>query len=165
MLTTIEDLVLHIYDPMNGYDRKALPARDRSILFSMASQLKKPLALTEKQASLAVKIINENKHLYESIEELNSLLAVPLYKFPFRSIDSSRRIFILKDKYIAVKFPFDNGLNKLLDKISGRKQYNVEHRCHVYHLTESNIRAIMTLFQDRDFVIEEIVVNSVIRVP
>jgi len=155
MLTTIEDLILHIYDPMNGFDRKALPPRDRSILFSMASQLKKPLALTEKQAGLAVKIINENKHLYGAIEELNSLLASPLYKYPFRSIDSSRRIFILKENQIAVKFPFDNGLNKLLDKIAGRKQYNVEHRCHVYRLTEPNIRAIMSLFQDRDFIIDE----------
>ena len=154
MLTTIEDLILHIYDPMNGFDRKALPARDRSILFSMASQLKKPLALTERQASLAVKILNENKHLYESIEELKSLLAIPLYKYPFRSIDSSRRIFILKGDYIAVKFPFDNGLNKLLDKIAGRKQYNVEYRCHLYHLTEPNIRAIVTVFKDRDFIID-----------
>ena len=50
MLTTIEDLILYIYDPMNGFDRKALSARDRSILFSMGSQLKKPLALTEKQS-------------------------------------------------------------------------------------------------------------------
>lgn len=155
MLTTIEDLILHIYDPMNGFDRKALPSRDRSILFSMASQLKKPLALTEKQAILAVKIINENKHLYERIEDLNSLLANPLYKYPFRSIDSSRKIFILKDNMIAIKFPFDNGLNKLLDKIQGRKQYNIEHRCHVYRLTEDNIRIIMTLFQNRDFIIDK----------
>ena len=154
MLTTIEDLILYIYDPMNGFDRKALPARDRSILFSMASQLKKPLALTERQASLAVKILDENKHLYKSIDELKSLLAIPLYKYPFRSIDSSRRIFILKGNHIAVKFPFDNGLNKLLDKIAGRKQYNVEHRCHLYHLTEPNIRAIVTVFKDRDFIIE-----------
>lgn len=154
MLTTIEDLILHIYDPMNGFDRKALPPRDRSILFSMASQLKKPLALTEKQASLAVKIINENKHLYGSIDGLVSLLANPLYKFPFRAIDSSRKIFILNGNTIAVKFPFDNGINKLLDKIPGRKQYNVEHRCHVYKLNEDNIRIITGLFQDRNFIID-----------
>ena len=156
MLTTIEDLILHIYDPMNGFDRKALPARDRSILFSMASQLKKPLAFTEKQARLALKIINENKHLYERIDELNSLLANPLYKYTFRSIDSSCRIFRISiDKeYIAIKFPFDNKLNKLLDKIPGRKVYNIEQRSHMYHLTESNIKNIMSLFKDLNFEID-----------
>ena len=154
MLTTIEDLILHIYDPMNGYDRKALPPRDRSILFSMASQLKKPLALTEKQANLAVKIINENKHLYERIDELNLLLSDPLYKYPFRSIDSVRKIYLLKDHTIAVKFPFDNGLHRVLDKIPGRKQYNVEHRCHVYKLTEDNLYLIVKTFKGYNFVID-----------
>lgn len=154
MLTTIEDLILHIYDPMNGFDRKALPARDRSILFSMASQLKKPLALTEKQASLAVKIINENKHLYGTIEELNSLLAIPLYKYPFRSIDSSRKIFLITEDKIAIKFPFDNSINKLIDKIPGRKNYDIVARAHVYKLNETNIEFILNLFKDRGFDID-----------
>lgn len=154
MLTTIEDLILHIYDPMNGFDRKALPARDRSILFSMASQLKKPLALTEKQANLAIKILDENKHLYERIDELNSLLANPLYKYTFRNIDSSRRIYLLSEDKIAVKFPFDNSLNKLLDKIPGRKNYDIVARAHVYKLNEINIEFIMNIFKDRGFDID-----------
>ena len=164
MLTTIEDLILHIYDRMNGYDRKALPARDRSILFSMGAQLKKPLALTEKQASLAIKILNENKHLYNNIENLSQLLEAPLYKYPFRAIDTSRRIFVLEKvkvqnttlgyPAIAIRFPFDHALNKLLDKIPGRKNYCIEHRAHCYKLNEENIRNIMILFKEKDFIIE-----------
>jgi len=154
MLTTIEDLILHIYDPMNGFDRKALPARDRSILFSMASQLKKPLALTEKQANLALKIINENKHLYEQIKELNSLLSNPLYKYTFRSIDFSRRIFLITKDKIAVKFPFDNVINKLLDKIPSRKNYDIAARAHIYKLNETNIESIMNIFKDRNFEVD-----------
>jgi len=154
MLTTIEDLILYIYDPMNGFDRKTLPARDRSILFSMASQLKKPLALTEKQANLAMKIINENKHLYESIEELNSLLENPLYKYTFRNIDSSRKIFLITEDKIAIKFPFDNVINKLLDKLPGRKNYDIVSRAHVYKLNEINIESIMNIFKDRGFEID-----------
>ena len=154
MLTTVEDLILYIYDPMNGFDRKALPARDRSILFSMASQLKKPLALTEKQATLALKILIENKHLYESIKELNSLLTNPLYKYTFRNIDSSRRIFLITKDKIAIKFPFDNVLNKLLDKLSGRKNYDIVTRAHVYKLNEINIESIMNIFKDRGFEID-----------
>lgn len=181
MLTTIEDLILHIYDRMNGYDRKALPARDRSILFSMGSQLKKPLALTEKQASLALKIINENKHLYGNIENLSQLLEAPLYKYPFRSIDSARRIYTLENlkfqnttlnfPVIAIKFPFDHNLNKLLDKIPGRKTYSVEHRAHCYKLTEENIRNIMTIFRDKDFIVEPQIqewydeINTILRHP
>ena len=154
MLTTIEDLILHIYDPMNGYDRKALPARDRSILFSMASQLKKPLALTEKQGLLALKILDENKHLYERIEEFNSLLSKPLYKYTFRNIDSTRKIFIQNENQIAVKFPFDNSLNKLLEKIPGRKNYDIGSRAHIYRLNETNIEFILNTFKDRNFEID-----------
>jgi hypothetical protein len=139
---------------MNGFDRKTLPARDRSILFSMASQLKKPLALTEKQANLAMKIINENKHLYESIEELNSLLENPLYKYTFRNIDSSRKIFLITEDKIAIKFPFDNVINKLLDKLPGRKNYDIVSRAHVYKLNEINIESIMNIFKDRGFEID-----------
>ena len=113
MLTTIEDLILHIYDPINAYDRKALPARDRSILFSMAAQLRKPLAFTEKQALLAIKILTENKHLYEKIENFNLFLENPVYKYTFRAIDCTRKIFVLNETHIAVKFPFDNTFNKL----------------------------------------------------
>ena len=154
MLTTIEDLILHIYDPMNGFDRKALPPRDRSILFSMASQLKKPLALTEKQSLLVLKILDENKHLYERIEEFNSLLSNPLYKYTFRNIDSTRRIYIINESFIAVKFPFDNSLNKLLDKIPGRKNYDIVARAHFYRLNEMNIAAIMNTFKDRNFEVD-----------
>ncbi len=181
MLTTIEDLILHIYDRMNGYDRKALPARDRSILFSMGAQLKKQLALTERQAALAIKILTENKHLYDKIDNFNQLLEAPLYKYPFRSIDASRKIFVLKNlkiqnsvlnfPVICIKFPFDHTLNKVLDKIPGRKQYSIEHRAHCYKLNEENIRNIMTLFKEKDFIVDpEILewyneINKIIQYP
>lgn len=181
MLTTIEDLILHIYDRMNGYDRKALPARDRSILFSMGAQLKKPLALTERQAVLAIKILAENRNLYDKIENFNQLLEAPLYKYPFRSIDTSRKIFVLEKvkiqnttlgyPAIAIRFPFDHNLNKLLDKIPGRKNYCIEHRAHCYKLNEENIRNIMTLFKEKDFIVDSEIlewydeINKITRTP
>jgi hypothetical protein len=151
---TIEDLILYIYDPMNGFDRKGLPPRDRSILFSMASQLKKPLALTHRQAELSLKIITENKPLYERIETLDRLLEFPIYKYPFRVIDISRRIFLLNKETIAIKFPFDNSINKILDKIPGRKIYNINERCHTFKLNESNLSVIINSFKEHHFDIE-----------
>jgi hypothetical protein len=151
---TIEDLILYIYDPMNGFDRKGLPPRDRSILFSMASQLKKPLSLTQRQAELSVKIITENKSLYGRIETLDRLLEFPIYKYPFRVIDTSRRIFLLNKETIAIKFPFDNSINKILDKIPGRKIYNINERCHTFKLNESNLNVIVNNFKEHNFDIE-----------
>ena len=109
------------------------------------------------------------------------MLEAPLFKYPFRAIDSARRIFLL-DKIkihnttfdfplIAVKFPFDHNLNKLLDKIPGRKTYSVDHRCHCYKLNEENIRTIMVLFKDKDFIIESQItdwyeeINNIIQHP
>ena len=152
--STIEDLILYIYDPMNGFDRKGLPPRDRSILFSMASQLKKPLSLTERQGTLAVKIISENRHLYESISTLNSLLEFPIYKNTFRVVDISRRIFLFDKETIGIKFPFDAAINKLLDRIPGRKIYDINSRCHKYKLNEVNLIAISNYFQSHNFLID-----------
>lgn len=157
--TTIEDLILYIYDPMNGFDRKALPPRDRSILFSMASQLKKPLALTHRQAELSLKIITENKNLYKRIENLDCLIELPIYKYPFRVIDTSRRIFLLNKETIAIKFPFDNSINKILDKIPSRKIYNINERCHTFKLNESNLNVIISSFKDYNFDIETNLLN------
>jgi hypothetical protein len=140
----IEDIILHIYDPINGFDRAALAPRDRSILFSIASQLKKPtpLALTQKQADLAIKIIKDNIGLYQKIENLSFLLDNPIFKWPFRVIDTARTISRIDD-YIAIRYPFDHQVNKLLDKIPGRKTYDQNYRCHLFALTEGvEIRVI-----------------------
>ena len=152
MLNMIEDIILHIYDPINGFDRAALAPRDRSILFSIASQLKKPtpLALTQKQADLAIKIIKDNIGLYQKIENLSFLLDNPIFKWPFRVIDTARTISRIDD-YIAIRYPFDHQVNKLLDKIPGRKTYDQNYRCHLFALTESNLIAIVDDFSPHGF--------------
>lgn len=156
MLKTVEDLVLFVCDPINSFDPKGLQPRDRSILYSISSQLKRHLPLTSKQADLVIKIFQDNRPLYESISNLDFLLDFPNYKYPFRVIDTSRKIFLNNDATeIWVKFPFDQVVNKQLEKIPYRRSYNSVNRCHTYRVSEVTIMSLVDTLKDHDFQIEE----------
>ena len=155
MLNTIEDLVLFICDPINGFDPKKLNPRDRSILYSMASQLKRSLPFTNKQADLVIKIFNDNRALYESIPNFNFLLDFPNYKYPFRVIDVSRKIYYVEqDQTIRVKFPFDQQINKSLEKVNARRHYDSVGRFHYYKISETLILNLVGVLKQHDFEID-----------
>lgn len=155
MLNTIEDLVLFVCDPINGFDPKLLEPRDRSIMYSISSQLKRNLSLTNKQADLVIKILQDNYQLYKSITNLNFLLDNPNYKYPFRVIDVSRKIMLdEKSKEIRVKFPFDPIVNKQLDKVPVRRNYDILNRCHVFRVTETSILSLVDSLKDHNFEID-----------
>lgn len=155
MLNTIEDVVLFVCDPINGFDPKLLEPRDRSIIYSISSQLKRSLSLTNKQADLVIKILRDNHHLYKSINNLNFLLDNPNYKYPFRVIDVSRKIMLdEKTNEIRVKFPFDPIINKQLEKVPVRRNYDSVNRCHVFRVTENSILSLVDSLKDYDFEID-----------
>lgn len=156
-LTSLEDLIIDVCNPINGFDKELLAPRDRSILYSMASQLKKSIALTENQASLAVKIIRDNNHIYKTIEGLDSFLNNPKYKNPFRIVDWGRKIFLHSNETIGIKFPFNASFIKLLEKIPSRKIFDTSTKSHTYKLTEDNIYRIVELFSSQEFDIDPII--------
>lgn len=158
--STVEDLILFICDSINGIDPKSLSQRDRSIIFSIASQLKRSVALTTRQADLVLKIFRDNRHLYEHVPNFERLLLSPSYKYPFRVIDTSRKIILDEtNNSIRVKFPFDTQLNKILDKISSRRSYDSVTRAHTYRLSESSILDLVDSFKDHNFQIDEKILN------
>ena len=155
MLNTVEDLVLFICDPVNGFDPKLLLPRDRSILYSMSSQLKRSLPFTSKQADLVIKILQDNKQIYSSVPNLDFLLDFPNYKYPFRVIDISRKMTLDETgTEIRVKFPFDQVINKQLDKISVRRQYDNLKRCHVFRVSEFSVMSLVDNLKDYNFEID-----------
>lgn len=154
MLTTLEDLVKDICNPINGFSKEKLNARDRSILYSMASQLRKALALTENQAKLAVKIIRDNMEIYESIEGLRAFLDEPKFKYPFRSVDLGRRIFLVDPETIGIRFPFNVSFSKMLDKIPSKKIFDTSVKAHTFKLNEDNIYKIIETFDGQGFEID-----------
>jgi hypothetical protein len=154
--TTIEDLVIYVCQTPQLFDPKELHPRDRSILYSMAAQLKRNLPFTSKQADLVIKIMRDNQHLYSNIDNLNLLLETPVYKYAFRVIDTTRKIFLDEEhQEIRVKFPFDKKINKALEKVRGRHSYNIASKCHVYKLQENNILELIDSLKDFKFEIDK----------
>ena len=146
MLPSIEDLILHICDPFTNLNHSKIEPRDKSVLFSFAAQLRKPLPFTERQANLALKILERNRESYLTIQGFTHLLEQPIYKYPFRTVDPSKKISIIEAngfEHISVKFPFNLKINNALSAITLKKVYDKKFKAFLLPLTEQNILKII----------------------
>lgn len=156
MISNIEDLILHICDPITGLDHSKVEPRDKGVLFSLASQLRKPLPFTERQANLALKILERNQDSYRSLDVFDLLIKNPIYKYSFRSIDTSKKISIIKTdsgEHISIKFPFDTKINNALASIT-KKTYDKNSKSYLMHLEESNIIRVLECLKEFDFEVD-----------
>lgn len=156
MLTTVEDLILYLCDPFNGIDHSRIVPRDKSVLFSFAAQIRKNLAFTERQANLALKILDRNRESYVSIDGFTRLLDNPIYKNTFRIVDSSKTISIVKvndSEFISVKFPFNHRISNSLNFIH-KKVYDRNLKSFLIQINEQNITKIVE-FGKNEFDIED----------
>ena len=141
MLTNIEDLILRICDPFTALDHSRIVPRDKGVLFSFAAQLRKGLAFTERQAELALKILDRNRDSYAVVENFTNLLQNPIFKNPFRIVDTAKTISIARvdnNEFIAVKYPFNHKTNNALSFIS-KKTYDKNLKALLISLNENNI--------------------------
>ena len=90
---------------------------DYRILESISSQLVyNNNHLTEKQATLVVKLLKKNRDtLRPYVPNIDAVLENPQWKFPFRIIPSVKRVSIQKsedsqENFILVEFPYDDAL-------------------------------------------------------
>ena len=160
MLSSIEDLILHICDPFTNLDHSKIVPRDKSVLFSFASQLRKNLPFTERQASLALTILERNRNSYQLIQGFDRLLETPIYKHTFRIIDSSKKISIVEVdnvEYISLKFPFNPKINNSLSGFATKK-YDKNLKSFLVTLNEQNIIKIVD-FAKSNFDIDDNVIS------
>lgn len=87
---------------------------DVPIISSMASSTASGIALTDKQAELAVKLILKYKRQLTSANiDISPVEINPNFKLTIRQIDRKKSLSIIDDK-IIIKFPYDS---KLIDEI------------------------------------------------
>ena len=142
LVNTIEDLVKQIYDSEKS--KKNLSPKDRSVLFSIAAQFNRSLALTVNQASLVLTILEENKENIEMILENQTLLKSPVFKYPFRIVDTSKTIFIKDNSFIGIKFPYNQSIKTFLIKeMQGKFNYDLNSKTYLYPLTDDNILKLL----------------------
>jgi hypothetical protein len=96
-MLTIDDLLNRIES--HGIDQlsSSIPNKDRRILKNLAKMIKMPAFITESQGRLLIKILQENLESLHFIgSEIIPSLRTPTWTKPFRSVDSSRKISIVK---------------------------------------------------------------------
>lgn len=152
MISTIEDLIAFICDPINEINWTNVVSKDKAVLYSFNSQMRKSLAFTEKQAELAIKILDRNRSSFQEIKNFNELLSVPSYKHPFRIVDTSKIVSIVQldsSDFISIKFPYNPKIDSALS--STRKLYNKKTKSFLLELSEANILRVVDVLRDFDF--------------
>jgi hypothetical protein len=142
LVNTIEDLIKQIYESEKS--KKNLSPKDRSVLFSIAAQFSKSLTLTINQANLVLTILEENREKIEMISKNQSLLKSPVFKYPFRVIDTSKKIFIKNNTHIGIKFPFNQVIKQfLLKEMKGHLEFDFDSKTYFYPLTDENVLKLL----------------------
>jgi hypothetical protein len=155
MILCIEDIVSYIGDSNNKINTACMSSRDASFLLNVVSQLKNNIALTEGQANLLIKVLNENIGLLYTIPYLKESLDNPQYRYSFRKLDNTKKIFLYNNKEIAVKFPFSRELNNKLSALKLVSSFNKKEKLHLLAATQRNIWSLIDTFKKYDFEIDK----------
>ena len=126
---------------------KEVPVKDIKILKSLCTVISGPSFITENQGRLLVKILNENKaHLVTVADLLETSLAYPLWSYPFRPVDQTKKLFIGKahggELVIYIEFANNANLRKVVNNLHkdlDGSTTSVNGRIFLTNLTEKNI--------------------------
>ena len=178
MFAYIEDILHHYVDNIGVNDS------NNAILTSISRQCKKGVALTDRQYNLVKsKLLDQADLLKEN--HVDNLLDCLEPRLPLRQIDRSKFIKIVthaammgdkpyesyKDKYnwILIRFPFskkdmvtvENVVREAIQEKNKRKDYYHVRGSHEHYflLNAFNAYAIVKQFQNRNFEIQEEIVN------
>jgi len=135
------------FDLILGIKPISLARYDIQIVDSMASSTLGGIALTEKQAILACKLVLKYRRQFAKINIDVTPVENPQFRIPVRKLDTTKAIWI-EDDGIIVKFPYDDMLIKELHHYREESQGSVRFdrdskRWHVA-ITEANVNWIYT---------------------
>lgn len=139
---------------------------DDQILLSLARQVRRGIALTDRQAALATEKVLKFKEVFlkHNVTDIN--FVVSQTRLPLRSVDRSKSITIDSfkpkiDTAIKIRFPFNKKLMLFLNEIvnnfdSKHTDYYHEKGTHDHYirLTEPNIEKVVDAFSKKNFFIE-----------
>jgi len=162
---TVEDLLEIIAGIANRTDVPTfdIESSDRNLIFSLAKQTIRGVALTDRQYELTkIKLLHYKNQFdnngFTNIEEQFDNLRLPL-----REIDRSKWIRIIDEDelgkpYIGVRFPFSKQMIKyieFLETISNKRHYNKSKKIHYVEVNEQNIYEVVNKFKNANFDIDD----------
>jgi len=159
MFTYIEELIIQL--TMNNIDYSNMHQRDKTVIFSLSTQLKNSIALTQKQADLIIKILDNNIDMFPPHLCVKDMINQPKFRFSFRVVDQSKSIKMVEGtskKIISIKFPYDRKKSVELYSIEGVKfEYDKESKSYKTPYKHSSLYNLMSsdLVNRENFVIDD----------
>lgn len=161
-LWTIEDC-LEILTGLSSYNTKKqilLERSDTGIMVSIAKQVFKGTALTDRQCDLVINKINAYKDSLPDEINVDELLEKKTLRLPIRSVDRSAWIkkVIMDDKeYIGIRFLFSKKTISLIRNIEHTLigQIKYDNKIHHVPFNEHNLYTILNVFKEKKFEIAD----------
>lgn len=164
-MTTVDSILLNLFQTGIEKLSKGVPARDKKILISLSKQINAGHFLTENQGKLLVKILNENLiHLPNFTEDEKASLNSPTWSRSFRVIEQVRYIKLSKDdtSKILVEFTYNKRLKQVmadLNKDLEGQMMSVNSREYSIALTEKNVFNLIKKLKPFGFIIDQKLFN------
>jgi len=168
----IEDVITLVTDlpQFSNLQFNSLTPREHEMLVDFDLLFKRNISLTEKQASMSLRILNKMKNnLKDIIPNIDSILDDPKWKNSFRILSTHKRITIdtTKDPLtpIFVEFPYDSQLVEMFKKRNQNLHslhkgvWDSDKKGWVFPLSEKTISWLGDTLIPRDFEVDEQFLN------
>jgi hypothetical protein len=136
----------------------SLARYDVQVLASMSSATQSGRALTDRQAELAVKIIQKYRKQLEKLDIDIAPIESPQFRLGVRTIDR-RRLLYIQDDHIVLQFPYDT---KLIDDLrdlaklsQGAWKFAAGPKAWRLAITETNVIAANGFAENHEFEVSE----------
>ena len=171
---TVEDC-LEILAGLKDQSKFQVDSSDQTILQSIARQVFKGTALTDRQYAVVKEKLLKYKDQYTALD-YNFDLAIESLRMPLRVIDRSKYIKVIDNKdvypntpyesykekwqWIKIRFPFSKKLILLIEALPKNNYYHEKgsHE-HYFKLTENSVFEIVDRFQNKEFEIDTILLD------
>lgn len=153
----LQTLVLHKSHELEQAQPKVV-----NTLRSLATSANSQYFITENQSKLVLNLLqNTKQHFPSMIEEIESVLANPMWSKPFRVIAQVKKLYIndsFDDQLITIEFTFSANIRKVITQETRNIEGLIQDtNGKVYHaeLTEQNIVLLVELLRPLGFDIDE----------
>jgi len=153
----IHSLARHGQGHVKSYDLKVVDSISNQISYYQQG-------LTDKQASLVLKILKNNVDVLNNIYKKDVLEYIlnPTYKFPIRNSISYKRISYISEnepqKRIKIEFPYNETIISFVKKERNGifySSWSPEDKCWYFSLDEFALKLCLTLVNDYEFEFDE----------
>lgn len=161
VLNYVEDYILFIAGN-SGEPLISLARYDKPIVASFAAQILRNVALTDKQAQLALKLVQKYRKQISGLKQQVCVADTLNFKLGIRQIDRNKRAWIDKNK-IVLKFPYEteiiNQIKKYQQTSNGNLSFQYEQKQWQIAITEDNVNWLCTVAKSLDINLDNEIVE------